>query len=103
MEDELPLYTNYFHKESGITFVFKRDQYNTRILHIANHISTYGLPMGIEDAVDIFCHGTPQPQFSKWNKSILVTKLDDETVWWYWIDEAKKVAMIVSCFHKYKP
>lgn len=103
MENELPPYTTHFDEESGITFVFKRDQRNTRILHIATHISAYDEPMGIEDAVDIFLNGTVQTPFFKWNKLILVTKLDDETVWWYWRDETKRIVMIVSCFHKYKP
>ncbi len=103
MNNELPPYINHFHEETGTTFVFKRDDKNTRILHIENHTNVYDEAMGIDDAIDIFLNGTPQPKFVKWNKLISVTKLDDEIVWWYWINEPEKVVMIVSCFHKYKP
>jgi hypothetical protein len=44
MNQDLPPYTKHFDPDSGITFIFKRDQYNTRILHIANHLNAYNEP-----------------------------------------------------------
>ncbi|MBX9723930.1 MAG: hypothetical protein K2X81_21165 [Candidatus Obscuribacterales bacterium] len=103
MNDELPPYTNHVDKESGITFVFKREPTNTKILHIATHTSSFDDAMTPEDAMDIFFDGNLKRTFNNRGTVISETRLDDDFLWWYWIDEAKKVVMVVTCFNKYKP
>lgn len=102
-EKELPLFTNEYDEETGITFVFKRDENNTRILHIETHFNEDNEPMSIEDAVDIYKYGTFKREF-RWKKLMLSeTRLDDDFVWWFWIKKEEKILMIFSCFNKYKP
>lgn len=84
-------YKNY--RAQGITFVFKYEDDHPEILHIyARHLKEP------DDAMDIFFSGQ-----TSWNsnQNLWETLLDGEGVWWYWINEDKKVVMIVSCFDEY--
>jgi hypothetical protein len=77
-------------KAKGITFVFKYEPDCPDILHIfARHLKEP------DDAMHIYLHGD-----TAWNaqQDLWETRLENEVVWWFWIDQANKVVMIVSCF-----
>jgi hypothetical protein len=74
------------------TFVFKYDDKFPDFLHIwVNHTKT------MEEAADVFFEGEDLG-WDDWRK-VEVTKWGNTTLWWYWIDEQKKVLMVVSCFN----
>jgi hypothetical protein len=76
--------------ENGFKFVFKRDEADPDLLHIyARHLTT------IDDALDVFFNTKPtwNAQFERWENQSATHEL-----YWFWIDERKKIVMIVSCF-----
>jgi hypothetical protein len=80
-------------RSGGITFVFKYESDQPGMLHIfARHLKEP------DDAIYIFFNGE-----TSWNSAqgLWETILDSEGLWWYWIDESKKVMMVVSCFDEY--
>lgn len=50
------------------------------------------------DAIYIFFNGN-----TSWNreKNRWETILGEEGLWWFWLNEADKVVMIISCFDEY--
>lgn len=78
-------------REAGVRFVFKRDDVDPDLLHIfARHLTT------IDDALDVFFSSTER----RWNEEFERYESYNEThgLYWFWLDEAKKVVMVVSCF-----
>jgi hypothetical protein len=76
--------------ENGIKFVFKMDDVDPNLLHIyARHLTT------IDDALDLFFDTKPT-----WNQEFERCENYSEThgLYWFWIDESKKIVMVVSCF-----
>ena len=74
-------------------FVFKYDKDHPELLHIwVRHLKTE------DDAIYIFFNGE-----TVWNKQqdCWETSIEKEGIWWFWLDEAKKVIMIISCFDDY--
>lgn len=77
-------------RAKGITFVFKYEPDYPDILHIfARHLKKP------DDAIHVYLSGTP-----KWKaeQQLWETRLNDEVVWWFWIDQGKSIVMVVSCF-----
>jgi hypothetical protein len=76
--------------ENGIRFVFKMDDVDPGLLHIfARHQTS------IDDALDVFFSTEPT-----WNLQFKRYESFSEThgLYWFWLDEQKKVVMVVSCF-----
>lgn len=77
--------------EDGFTFVFKYDPGDPEQLHITvRHLTT------IDDALDTFFDEEGRTIWNKKNRRFQ-TYSETHTLYWYWIDEAAKVVMIVSC------
>ena len=77
-------------RAKGTTFVFKYEDDHPELLHIyVRHLKEP------DDAIYIFFNGQ-----TTWNsgQDLWQTILGNEVVWWFWINENDKVAMIVSCF-----
>ena len=77
-------------RASGVTFVLKYDEADPTILHIfARHLTSPA------DAMRVFFAARPT-----WNETHqrFESMTDTHGLYWYWIDEAKRVAMVVSCF-----
>jgi len=77
-------------KSRGITFVFKYEDDYPELLHIwARHRKTE------EDAIYIFFNGTiaRNEEHDCW-----ATEAGTEVLWWFWIDEENKIAMVIACF-----
>lgn len=77
-------------KVNGYVFVFKFEDDHPELLHIyARHLKEP------DDAIDIFFNG-----IKTWNEGHkrFETKLNNEQVWWFWLDEAQKVVMVITCF-----
>ncbi len=78
--------------ENKIRFVFKYDDQAPELLHIyARHLTT------IDDALDLYFE-----EKAVWNESFQRYENYSNThgLYWYWIDEQKRVVMIVSCFRR---
>lgn len=79
-------------RENGITFVFKYDDDDPSLLHIfARHLTS------IDDALDVFF----DPGATElWNDVHRRYERQSTThgLYWFWIDEAGRVAMVVTCF-----
>lgn len=76
--------------ENGITFVFKMDEVDSSLLHIyARHLT------GIDDALDLFFDTKPS-----WNGEFARYENYSDThgLYWFWLDEQKRIVMVVSCF-----
>jgi hypothetical protein len=76
--------------ENGIKFVFKMDDVDPTLLHIyARHLTT------IDDALDVFFDTTAtwDQEFERYENYS-----DTHGLYWFWIDEAKRIVMVVSCF-----
>ncbi|MBI4533210.1 MAG: hypothetical protein HY711_04610 [Candidatus Melainabacteria bacterium] len=76
--------------EDGFTFVFKVEDDAPDLLHIyARHLTT------IDDALDVFFDTTPawNERFNRFENFSCTHGL-----YWFWINEAEKVVMIISCF-----
>lgn len=76
--------------ENGIQFVFKMDDVDPSLLHIyARHLTT------IDDVLDVFFDSMPS-----WNERFerFENYSDTHGLYWFWLDKAQKVVMVVSCF-----
>ena len=80
-------------RAKGVTFVFKYEHDYPELLHIFARHTKHP-----DDAIEIFFEGS-----TTWNstQNVWETLLEDEGIWWFWIDEQKRVVMIVSCFDQY--
>lgn len=79
-------------RAKGVTFVFKYEEDYPEILHIfARHLKEP------DDAIEIFFKG-----LGTWNTRLELweTRYQRQRIRWFWIDEKKKVVMIVTCFDK---
>jgi hypothetical protein len=77
-------------KARGITFVFKYEPDNPDLLHIyVRHLKEP------DDAIEIFFQGE-----KRWNveQDLWESQLGNERMWWFWINEADRVVMVVTCF-----
>ena len=84
----MPRYKNV--KARGVTLVLKYEEDFPDLLHVwARHRKTE------EDVLYIFFSGKTERNDEQdcWE-----TKVGAEVLWWFWIDEANKVAMIITCF-----
>ena len=73
-----------------VTFVFKYENDAPDLLHIwARHRKME------EDAIYIFFNGVTvrNEEHDCWETQVL-----KEVLWWFWIDEKKKIAMVITCF-----
>ena len=79
-------------RENGITFIFKMDDDDPTILHVfARHLTEP------DDALDVFfdptateTHNRTHDRFERYNAT--------HGLFWFWIDEAAKVVMVITCF-----
>lgn len=77
--------------EDEHVFVFKFDPSDPEQLHITvRHLTT------VDDALDAFFDPDGKTRWNKRHKRF-ETYTASHTLYWYWIDEAGKVVMIVSC------
>ncbi len=76
-----------------ITFFFKYDHNNPKVLHIyARHLTT------IEDALDVFFNTVPiwNEQFHRYES---IT--DTHGLYWFWRSRERKEITIITCFRRY--
>lgn len=76
-------------KENGITFLFKYEANQPDLLHIyVRHLTS------IDDALDVYFTTKP-----KWNdvRKRFENYSDTHGIYWFWLDENKKV-MMITCF-----
>lgn len=81
-------------RAKGVRFVFKYDETDPTILHIfARHLTSPA------DAMRVFFAASPV-----WNEVHQRFESVTETygLYWYWLDEAERVVMVVSCFERKK-
>ncbi|HEY9720894.1 MAG TPA: hypothetical protein V6D47_02710 [Oscillatoriaceae cyanobacterium] len=78
-------------EDSGYTFVFKYDEAFPEMLHY--HVRHW--PNTIDDAIDTFFAdvGTWDERHQRF-----ISQSDTHELLWYWIDETKKVVMVISCY-----
>lgn len=70
--------------------MLKKDTVEPSLLHIfARHLKSE------ENVFEIYFNGD-----TKWDKELdcFVTTFGNDELRWYWIDESKKVLMVVTCF-----
>lgn len=79
-------------RENGVAFVFKTDDDDPDLLHIyARHLTT------IDDALDVFfdpaaseTRNAAHDRFERYSAT--------HGLFWFWLDEPKKVVMVITCF-----
>jgi hypothetical protein len=77
-------------RTNGHTFFFKFEEDHPELLHIyARHRKEP------DDAIDIFFQG-----ISIWNEEYkrFESTLANERLYWFWLDEPKKIVMVITCF-----
>ena len=75
----------------GHTFVFKTDPADAAKFHIvARHLTPP------EDAIRVFFEAA----VTRWNRQHdrFESYTDTHGLYWFWRDEARRVAMVISCF-----